>query len=297
MAVFSLTRQAPISAPVWAALLHCVFSTAAIRGEEAAAKISATAQTSVPVQLSHPALPGLILVWCPPGTFLMGSPKGELGRFANEAPAETTLTHGFFIQSTELTQQQWGALRNSNPSSFVNPSNPVEMVNWEDATGFCEELTRKSLAEGLIPKGWRFDLPTEAQWEYACRAGTTSALNDGSNLASKTGADPGLDPLAWYESNSEQAAHPVAGKKPNAWGLYDMHGNLWEWCRDWFEFKLKGGNDPAGPTEGSSRVIRGGSWYIGSPSFCRSAYRSSYGIERRISHLGFRIALVPSPRP
>jgi formylglycine-generating enzyme required for sulfatase activity len=297
MAVSSASRIPHTFTMAWLMCAHWLLANPSLRSEDSASKVTATAQTRLSTPLIHPALPGLTLVWCPPGTFRMGSPKEELGRFANEAPAETTLTNGFFIQSTELTQEQWVALQGSNPSSFPNPANPVEMVNWEDATGFCEELTRKSLAKGLIPEGWRFDLPTEAQWEYACRAGTTSALNDGSNLTSKTGADPGLDPLAWYEANSEQAAHPVAGKKPNAWGLYDMHGNLWEWCRDWFEFKLKGSNDPSGPAEGSSKVIRGGSWYIGSPSFCRSAYRSSYGTERRISHLGFRLALVRSPRP
>jgi formylglycine-generating enzyme required for sulfatase activity len=271
--------------------------TTSLQGAQSADQLTAVSKTQLPSAVQHPALPQLTLVWCPPGNFRMGSQKGELGRFANEAPAETTLTSGFFLQSTELTQEQWLALRPSNPSGFPNPSNPVEMVNWEDAKAFCADLTAKSRAAGLIPADWRFDLPTEAQWEYACRAGTTSALNDGSNLVSKTGSDPSLDPLAWYEANSDQAAHPVAQKRPNAWGIYDMHGNLWEWCRDWFEFKLQGGNDPEGPADGAARVIRGGSWYIGSPSFCRSAYRSSYGIERRISHLGFRLALVKHSAP
>jgi formylglycine-generating enzyme required for sulfatase activity len=262
------------------------------RAEAGAEQVKDAAKSQQASRILHPALPQLQLVWCPPGAFTMGSPKRELGRFSNEAQADTTLTRGFFLQSTELTQEQWLALRPKNPSGFPNPTNPVENVSWDDAREFCEELTRVALAAGHIPRGWSFDLPTEAQWEYACRAGTTSALNSGQELTNKTGADPALDELGWYEANSEQAAHPVALKKANAWGIHDMHGNLWEWCRDWFAFKLQGGADPQGPAEGAARVIRSGSWYIGYPSVCRSAYRSSYGIERRISHLGFRVALV-----
>jgi formylglycine-generating enzyme required for sulfatase activity len=241
-------------------------------------------------------MPDLSLIWCPPGTFRMGSPKGELGRFANEAEAEVVLPNGFFLQSTELTQEQWRVIRDKNPSAFVHPQNPVDTVSWEDAAQFCKELTEHARAAGEIPEGWRFDLPTEAQWEYACRAGSATALNSGKNLQAKTGEDPGLDEVAWYEANSGEATHPVARKKPNAWGFYDMHGNLWEWCRDWYGFKLEGGRDPQGAREGAARVLRGGSWYIGYPAVCRSAYRTAYGPERRIPHAGFRMALVSEPK-
>lgn len=241
-------------------------------------------------------MPDLSLIWCPPGTFRMGSPKGELGRFANEAEAEVVLPNGFFLQSTELTQEQWRVIRDKNPSAFVHPQNPVDTVSWEDAAQFCKELTEHARAAGEIPEGWRFDLPTEAQWEYACRAGSATALNSGKNLQAKTGEDPGLDEVAWYEANSGEATHPVARKKPNAWGFYDMHGNLWEWCRDCYGFKLEGGRDPQGAREGAARVLRGGSWYIGYPAVCRSAYRTAYGPERRIPHAGFRMALVSEPK-
>lgn len=250
------------------------------------------ASSELPEITEHPALPGLKLIWCPPGRFLMGSPKSELGRFANEAQTEVSFSKGFFLQHTELTQQQWLALRQTNPSDFKGPENPVENVSWDDARQFCEDLTKKALEDSEIPRGWKFALPTEAQWEYACRAGTQTPLNNGKSITVTAGLAPELDEVAWYEANSSECAHPVAQKKPNAWGFYDMHGNLWEWCSDWFVFRLPGGVAPEGPREGAAKVIRGGSWYIGYPAFCRSAYRSSYGVERRISHLGFRIALV-----
>ena len=172
----------------------------------------------------------------------------------------------------------------SNPSQFKGSDRPVEHVSYDDALEFCRKLTARERAAGRLPSGYEYTLPTEAQWEYACCAGTS-----GDYAGS-------LDSMGWYDGNSGGQTHPVAQKQPNAWGLYDMHGNVWEWCRDWYAGSLPGGTvrDPVGPSSGSFRVRRGGSWSLAA-SICRSANRSRFGPGRRGISLGFRLALSSVP--
>ena len=150
-------------------------------------------------------------------------------------------------------------------------------VSHDEATSFCESVQ----GSVTLPAGWKVALPSEAQWEYACRAGTSGAY---------AGT---LDRLAWYSDNSDSTTHAVAGKQANAWGLYDMHGNVWEWCADWYDSELPGGTDPRGATTGAYRVLRGGSWYDGAAN-CRAAFRVHFEPGFRNYYLGFRPALVPS---
>ena len=219
--------------------------------------------------------------WIPPGTFTMGSPEDEPGRMHREQAHPVTLSCGFWLADTPCTQEQWSAVMGGSPSYFKGADLPVESVSW----GGCREFVAKLNArhEGLSPR-----LPTEAEWEYACRAGTTSAFNDGSACTRPAGKDSALDALGWYGENSEDRTHPVRQKEANRWGLYDMHGNVFEWCADWFEEEL--GRDavvnPRGPESGRSRVIRGGCFaYFGG---CRSAYRNCVIPESRLPILGFR---------
>ncbi|NLF84879.1 MAG: formylglycine-generating enzyme family protein [Lentisphaerae bacterium] len=226
----------------------------------------------------------LEMVWCPAGTFMVGSPPTETGR-DDETQHQVTLTKGFWIGKYEVTQAQWGAVMGSNPSTFANAGRtaPVELVSWDD----CQEFVRKVNAR--VPGGG-FRLPTETEWEYACRAGTTTALNNGKELTSETGRCPNLDEVAWYRANGGMTAHPVGEKLANAWGLYDMHGNVWEWCEDWYGNYPSGSvSDPKGPGSGSDRVARGGGWDNSASKF-GSALRRSYGPNYRGDCLGLRLA-------
>ena len=162
----------------------------------------------------------LDMVWCPPGTFIMGSPHDEPGRFADEEQIEVELTRGFWIARTQLTQKVWKEVMGNNPSNFNGEDRPVESVSWNDCQDFL-----KVLNESYPVEGFEFRLPTEAQWEYACRAGTTTAFFFGDDPSQ-------LGDYAWYAENSNWETHPVAQKLPNPWGLYDMHGNVWERCQD-----------------------------------------------------------------
>ena len=254
-------------------------------------------------------LPGgvpLELVWIGPGSFVMGSPEGETGHSGDETQHRVTLTKGFWLGKYSVTQRQWQELMGNNPSHFVNgrvlkeggwfseavvvrdatPECPVEQVSWEEAVAFCSNLSDAARAQGGLPPGYAFGLPTEAQWEYACRAGTDGPY----------GGTRVMDGMGWYDGNSGGRTHPVGQKKPNAWGLYDMHGNVWEWCRDWYTGTVSGASvvDPAGPSSGSSRVGRGGSW-DGSAAYCRSALRDGGGPGYRNNFLGFRLALSSVP--
>jgi formylglycine-generating enzyme required for sulfatase activity len=212
------------------------------------------------------------LRWMPPGRFRMGSPADEAGRFRDEGPQhEVVLTEGFWLCDTPCTQALWQAVMGSNPSRFKEAKRPVEQVSWEDCQQFLLQLHRQ-LPE--LP----LTLPTEAQWEYACRAGTTTARYE---------AD--LDAIAWYQENSGRKTHEVRQKQPNAWGLYDMLGNVWEWCydgmRDYTETRVV---DPVGPTEaGVWRAVRGGGW--GSDALIvRAADRGAVDPGVRDGVLGFR---------
>jgi len=243
---------------------------------------------------------GIKLCWCPAGTFRMGSPVGETGRRDDEAQVDVTLSKGFWMGKYEVTQRQWidvmGALRGSrrvgNGDDF-----PVYWISYLDAEEFCRRLTQRSRTAGSIPKQWEFRLPTEAQWEYACRAGTTTAFSFGATL-SQTQANFGR----WEEGQDESpdpSAEPVGSYPPNRWGLHDMHGNEFEWCRDWYHRQLPGGIDPdCSDVRGEpnrdrtySRVRRGGAW-TDQAFACRSAFRLRFEPERSANHIGFRVALV-----
>jgi formylglycine-generating enzyme required for sulfatase activity len=233
------------------------------------------------------------MVFIPPGTFRMGSPTDEVDRFDWEGPqTAVTISRGFWMRKYEVTQGEYLAVMGSNPSYFTGDTNrPVEQVSWLDATNYCATLTQRERAAGRIGTNSVYRLPTEAEWEYACRGWT-------SDRRFSYGDDPGYTSLtkyAWYYDNSGETTHPVGQKLANPWGLYDMHGNVYEWCQDWWSDSLPGGIaiDPQGPATGWFRVLRGGSWDYDA-SFCRSAYRNDtsdpaywyYG-------LGFRVVLAP----
>ena len=248
-------------------------------------------------------LPGgipMVFCWCPPGKFLMGSPPDEEGReigFSGGAKTDETqhlveLTKGYWLGKTEVTQAQWTALMETtveeqhaltpgqdtqrwNRLRGIGPDQPMYFVNWEESEAFCEKLNQTF----RLPRPWKFALPTEAQWEYACRGGTTGPF-------SGSGA---LGEMGWFAENSEGTTHPVGQKRPNAWGLHDMHGNVWEWCADWYEdYPRSAVTDPRGQG-GSLRVDRGGSWFDGA-RVCRSAFRDHSSPERRFN-AGFRVAV------
>src|SRR6185369_14902119 len=200
--------------------------------------------------------PSANMVFIPANTFLLGTPTNELHRSADEGPQTTvTLTHGFWIAKYEVTQGEYLSVVGSNPSGFPGDLNrPVESVSWLDATNYCARLTQQELSAGLIPPGYHYRLPTEAEWEYAARAGTSTRFSYGD--------DPDFTNLtnnAWYSANSGFGTHPVGQKAPNPWGLYDMEGNVLEWCQDWYG-PYPGGvvTDPQGV-----KVIRGGAWDAG----------------------------------
>ena len=213
-------------------------------------------------------LPGgatMEMVWCPPGAFMMGSPEDEEGRDDDETQHEVTLTKGFWMAKTEVTQEQWESVMGNNPSKHKGKMLPVENVDWHDCKAFCQKA-------GL-------ELPTEAEWEYACRSGTTGAY----------GGTGTLEDMGWYSGNSDEP-RPVGQKRPNAWGLYDMHGNVGEWCADWCDDDDYSGGavtNPIGSDSGDYRGLRGG-WYWRSPSYCRSAYRDGDHSGHSSDGYGFR---------
>jgi formylglycine-generating enzyme required for sulfatase activity len=233
--------------------------------------------------------------------FQMGSPPDEPGRDTDETLHTVVLTRNFWISDHEVTQEEYEAVMGTNPSRIKDPQRPVENVTWFDAIAYCNA---RSLQEGLEPAyeidgetvTWNPDadgyrLPTEAEWEYACRAGTQTAFSGGPITEEYCGLDPVLDALGWYCGNAEDTTHPVKQKQPNAMGLYDMHGNVWEWCWDRYTEDLGAevAVDPQGPTTGAQRVIRGGSWYYYARE-CRSASRAPYWPNSGDDIVGFRVA-------
>ena len=309
-----------------------------------------------PFTINNPNGFNMTMKWCPKGTFTMGSPLTEDGRDDDERQHEVTLTKGFWMGETEVTQGQWKkmmggetvidlarkalqddteymlagkkqTLRTSfNKTKYDDPQGicgdvsddlPVYWVNWEDAVLFCRKLTVTDRAEGRIPDGYEYRLPTEAEWEYACRAGTTSALPNGRDIRILGMCNaPALDDIAWYGGNSSSrfdgrgwdtsnlpekqysggraAPREVKGRQPNNWGLYDMIGNVWEWCGDWYgEYPYESAIDPVGAGHGAYRVIRGGGWNYLARS-CRSAFRTGFVPGYRNICLGFRVVLAPS---
>lgn len=261
--------------------------------------------------------------WAPPGRFLMGSPPGELppehdyeDRSEREVQHEVELTHGFWMADTPVTQALWQAVMGRNPSRFVHPERPVERVSWEDAQVFIARLNEQQ-------PGLAVALPTEAQWEYACRAGTTTATYAGDMKIVALNNAPVLDAIAWYGGNSgvdfdlnngfeaswggkqyeftRTGTRIVGQTRPNPWGLYDTLGNVWEWCADWFDSDQNTlQTDPSGPQRSAPRVIRGGSW-SDSARLVRAAFRYANSPGARDEILGFRLcrghALQPAERP
>jgi formylglycine-generating enzyme required for sulfatase activity len=245
---------------------------------------------------------GVRLCWCPPGKFLMGSPRGEAERHFDEAQVEVTLSKGFWMGKYEVTQGQWqrvvGAFPAQQPASEGDDF-PVVWVNYPEAESFCRNLTEQARKSGDLPAGWEFRLPTEAQWEYACRAGTTTATSFGDKLSNKQANFQGKPYNGAENGPSLNRAAKVGSYPGNHWGLCDMHGNVYEWCRDWYHWRLPGGKDPdlssvrgAPNRDGTfSRVRRGGAW-CDEGKTCRSAFRLRYEPERRADHIGFRVVAV-----
>jgi formylglycine-generating enzyme required for sulfatase activity len=228
---------------------------------------------------------GMKFALIPAGEFAMGSPAADKDAYDDEKPQhQVRITQPFYLGVTEVTQGQYRAVTGQNPSQFQGADNlPVETVSWNDAVAFCNALSTK--------EGRTYRLPTEAEWEYACRAGNPGRFAFGDD-------DRMLDRYAWYVGNSDTRTHPVGQKQPNSFGLYDMHGNVWEWCADGYSadyYKESPGVDPPGPSGASVRVGRGGSWFS-DPRVCRSAGRYGNAPGVRLFYLGFRLALVQSPR-
>jgi len=220
--------------------------------------------------------------WCPPGSFKMGS-RDSMKLVRGENQVQVLLTTGFWLGETVVTQELYQALLGVAPSHFHGAKRPVETVSWYDAQEFCEAMTLTLKAEGILTSRTKVALPTEAQWEYACRAGTTTSYYFGNDVAH-------LKQFAWFDGNAGGETHPVGTRDANPWGLRDMSGNVWEWCADWYGDKLVGGKNPLGPAYGSKRVSRGGGWRSAA-EFCQSEYRRGFEPPDRISFLGFRVCL------
>lgn len=248
------------------------------------------------------------MVWIPPGTFVMGSPATEALRGQDEAQHTVTLTRGFYIGKYEVTQGEYLSVMGINPSYFtpahgysLDLNRPVEQVEWEDATNYCHRLTQLARSEGRIPTNWVFRLPTESEWEYACRAGTSTAFCYGEVLRGGMANFNGMceydarvgeyyvppTPETWLERTTT-----VGSYRPNAFGVYDMHGNVWEWCQDWYgDYPTGHVTDPEGPASGSFHVFRGGT-YNYYAYLCRSALRLYNIIDAHPNNFGFRVVLA-----
>jgi formylglycine-generating enzyme required for sulfatase activity len=251
---------------------------------------------------------GMTFRYIPPGNFMMGSGSKEPGRDRDETRHEVTLTRGFYMQTTETTQKQWRDAMGTNPSTFVQCGGecPVESVSWDEVQEFIKQLNSRDA-------NVQYRLPTEAEWEYACRAGSDSAIYSGDMPILGELNAPALDPIAWYGGNScteypgarncsqwrqRQSScnscgpHKVGLKAPNAWGLYDMLGNVYEWCQDYFAAYPSGrATDPPGSAKGTRRIARGGAWDHLARN-CRSANRSHFAAQEQKDYIGFRLVMM-----
>jgi formylglycine-generating enzyme required for sulfatase activity len=240
------------------------------------------AQASQTAEKTYTNSIGMEFMLIPAGEFMMGSSATDKRVLDNERPQHrVTISKPFYLGKFEVTQGQWEAVMGNNPSYFKGRKNPVEQVSWDDVQVFIQRLNQK---EGTK----KYRLPTEAEWEYAARAGTTSTYSFGNDARS-------LGQYAWYEGNSGKKTHPVGQKEPNAWGLYDMHGNVREWVQDWYGERYYSSSpptDPKGPSSGSLRVFRGGGW-LSFAGGCRSACRFDFRPGYRGDGGGFRLALSP----
>jgi formylglycine-generating enzyme required for sulfatase activity len=288
--VRQLSRAANLRPVTWRILISAGFLASSVLGSEST-RFAENGPIAMPSGISAPAksranltIPDLALelLWVEPGSFTMGSPADEPSRNKAEGPrTNVTFTQGFWLGKTEVTQAQYEAITGTNPSTLKDAGKnaPVEQVSWIDAMAFCEKLTQRERAAGRLPEGYVYVLPTEAQWEYACRAGTIGAFS----------GEP--EAMAWHSNNSGGTTHPVAQKRPNAWGFHDMMGNVLEWCYDWYG-DYPGGTvtDPTGPGHGYYRMARGGSWRVDA-NVGRSAARAGGSAGRLDYTIGFRLAL------
>jgi formylglycine-generating enzyme required for sulfatase activity len=259
------------------------------------------------------ALPIMVLIQ--PGSFTMGSPVTELGRESDEDLHQVILTKAFYISKYELTQHEWVSVMGPGDSYFPGELRPQDSLTWDDAARFCNQL---SVRQGLSPAytitdavtsgghiveadvrrdpaslGYR--LPTEAEWEYACRATSQSAFCNGGISTVSCAADSNLEKVGWYCGNTT-STHEVGGRPPNSWGLFDMHGNVMEWCEDWYAAYRGAETDPEGPATGYNKVTRGGGWNADVQD-CRSARRDFYPSNQREHKFGLRIVRTAPPTP
>lgn len=225
------------------------------------------------------------MIWVPAGKFRMGDLTGNGN--GDERPVRRVQVSGYYLAATEVSQAQWRrvvdvGVIDANPSVSKNSRLPVENVSWDNAIEFCRRLNAMEQNAGRLPEGYVYTLPTEAQWEMACRSG----------VEEDWAGNP--DAMGWYAGNTRGSSCFVAWKKPNAWGFHDMHGNVWEWCRDWYQDSYQGLplRDPAGAPSGRHRVVRGGSWSSDNEEDLRSSRRSRLVPPYRANNIGFRVALV-----
>ena len=243
------------------------------------------------------------LVLIPAGLFSLGNTGSYEGEYDEKPPVTIIISKPFYISKYEITQQQYKAVMGNNPSEFKGDDLPVEQVSWYDALNFCNALSQ---SEGLTPcytingtkvtsdfEANAYRLPTEAEWEYAAKAGTKTDFYSGKlTYSGNSPIDPNLDKIAWYSANSSNATHPVGQKAPNAFGLYDMSGNVWEWCWDRYaEYPSKETKDYQGPEIGTYRVYRGGGWR-NLAWYCRSTNRDRNYLDDKNNSLGFRVVLA-----
>lgn len=295
-----------------------LFFTTLLMGKDPTTSSSLSSILSKPQSagylIEHPTVK-MDFSYIPAGSFKMGSPDTEKGRGRDENQVDVKLTTPFLMGTTEITQGHWLAVMGKtlkelieskadplgrganlkNEPSATGENEPMCFVSYEDALEFCAVLTKRDLEAGLISEGYAYTLPTEAEWEYAARAGTTTVFSFGDKLTSEDANFYGVIPYGTEEKGLyREKTTPVKTFKPNPWQLYDVHGNVYEWCLDWYTEELAGGENPAEMSEGDSRCIRGGPWNRKATSL-RSAYRYSYDPTQRTNNIGFRIILKKAP--